>query len=37
VTAGLLGVDDQGNASSAAGPVTALTTQPGYADKWVRI
>jgi oligopeptide/dipeptide ABC transporter ATP-binding protein len=37
VTARLLGVDDQGNADSSAGSVAALTTQPGYADDWVRL
>jgi hypothetical protein len=30
-------VDDQGNTDPSAGPVTALTTQPGYADDWVTL
>ena len=33
VTADLLGVDDQGNTTS--GPVTPISTQPGYADDWI--
>ena len=37
VTARLLGVDDQGNADPAAAPAAELTTQPGYADDWVRL
>ena len=36
MTARLLGVDDQGNADPSAAPVAAVTTQPGYADDWVR-
>jgi oligopeptide/dipeptide ABC transporter ATP-binding protein len=37
VTAGLLGVDDQGNADPSAHPTAMVTTQPGYADDWVRL
>jgi oligopeptide/dipeptide ABC transporter ATP-binding protein len=37
VTARLLGVDDQGNTDSSAAPAATLTTQPGYADDWVRL
>jgi oligopeptide/dipeptide ABC transporter ATP-binding protein len=37
VTARLLGVDDQGNTDSSAAPAASLTTQPGYADDWVRL
>ena len=37
VTAGLLGVDDQGNADPRAAPAAVVTTQPGYDDDWVRL
>jgi peptide/nickel transport system ATP-binding protein/oligopeptide transport system ATP-binding protein len=37
VTAGLLGVDDQGNADPRATVSPELLTQPGYADDWVRL
>jgi peptide/nickel transport system ATP-binding protein/oligopeptide transport system ATP-binding protein len=37
VTARLLGVDDQGNADPSAAPAAELTTQPGYADDYVRL
>ncbi len=35
VTAGLLGVDDQGNTTT--GPAAPLVTQPGYADDWFKL
>jgi hypothetical protein len=37
VTAGLLGVDDQGNANPSATVASEVLTQPGYADDWVRL
>ena len=35
VTAGLLGVDDQGN--TTATPAAPLVTQPGYSDDWFKL
>ena len=37
VTSRLLGVDDQGNPDSGAGPATELIEQPGFADTWFDI
>lgn len=37
ITAGLLGVDDYGNADPGASPVEDLPTGPGYADTWFDI